>query len=156
MSDAASDFGSSIPAWRARRLRAHLSALADAGRAAREAGEGRAVPEEAAHRAEVRSWLSGWDGAATTLSSSQPAATPRQLAKIGRWQAGAGRLRADKGALRSAILEAVADEMLLARPLAHGAIAAAHRETVRRCRESGLPAPKASRYRKWLKLARGI
>ena len=156
MNDVSADFGSGVPAWRARRLRAHLSAQTEAGRAARGCGEARAVPEELEHRAEIRSWLAGWDSIAETAVPAPPAPTPRQIAKIERWQAGAGRLKAADGELRSAILEAVADEFLAERPPPHGAIARAHRETVRRCREAGLPGPKSSRYRKWLKLSRGV
>lgn len=155
MGDDASTFEVSVPAWRARRLRAHLTAQIEVGRAARRAGETRAAPTELAHRAEMRSWLAGWDAERPASSIARPP-TARQLAKIERWSAGAGRLRPELGALRQLILDAVADELLSVRPLAHGAIAAAHRETVRRCREAGLPAPKASRYRKWLKLARGV
>ncbi|MFC3690832.1 hypothetical protein ACFOWB_01255 [Chenggangzhangella methanolivorans] len=154
LSDDAPDFEISVPAWRARRLRAHLAALGEAGRVARMAGDDRAAPEDLAHRAEERRWLAGWDRARPDPVAPGP--TPRQLAKIGRWQAGTSRLKAGEGTLRSAILDAVADEMLAVRPPPHGAIAAAHRETVRRCREAGLPAPKASRYRKWLKLTRGV
>ena len=156
MNDVASDFGSAVPAWRARRLRAHLSAQVEAGRAARDCGEARAVPAELAHRAEIRRWLAGWDSIAAKEIAARPAPTPRQIARIGRWQAGAGRLKAADGELRSAIPEAVADELLAERPLPHGAIARAHRETVRRCREAGLPGPRSSRYRKWLKLSRGV
>lgn len=156
MNDVSADFGSGVPAWRARRLRAHLSAQVEAGRVARSCGEARAVPEELEHRAEIRSWLAGWDEASEPAAPVQPAPTPRQIAKIERWRSGAGRLKAADGELRSAILEAVADELLAERPLPHGAIARAHRETVRRCREAGLPGPKSSRYRKWLKLSRGV
>ncbi len=150
----APDFEISVPAWRARRLRAHLLAQAEAGRAACAGGEARLVPHELEHRAEARRWLAGWDRARAALAVPPP--TARQRAKIDRWQAGAGRLRAERGAVRSSILDTVADDLLGARPLVRGAIAAAHRETVRRCREAGLPAPKASRYRKWLKLTRGV
>nr|WP_210341578.1 hypothetical protein [Methylopila capsulata] len=134
-------------------MRAHLGALPAAGAAARAAGEPRAAPAEAAHRAEARRWLQGWDQADVSAASSEPKpATPKQLAKLARWEAGVGRLRPSEGALRRDILETVADALLSARPLPFGAIAAAHRETVRRCREAGVPAPKASRYRRWLKL----
>lgn len=153
MNDGGEAFGTSVPAWRARRLRAHLGALPAAGAAARAAGEPRATPAEMAHRAEVRRWLQGWDRADAASASSGPKpATPKQLAKLARWEAGVGRLRPSEGALRREILEAVAEALLSARPLPFGSIAAAHRETVRRCREAGVPAPKASRYRRWLKL----
>lgn len=155
--NAAPDFAMSVPAWRARRLREHLAALGDAGRAAREAGETRLAPAEIEHRAEARRWLAGWDRADPPSAAAAPKPlTARQLAKIARWQAGVGRLRPAEGEARRAILEAVADELLSARPLAFGAFAEAHRETVRRCREAGLPAPKASRYRRWLKLSRSV
>ncbi|WP_020181033.1 hypothetical protein [Methylopila sp. M107] len=156
MSTPSPDFDISVPAWRARRLRAHLAGQVEAGRAARGAGEDRRAPRELAHRAEVRRWLFGWDAARPKPAAAPPAPTPRQIAKIERWQAGTGRLRGEQGALRRSILEAVADELLSARPLARGAIAAAHRETVRRCREAGLPSPKASRYRRWLAISRGV
>jgi hypothetical protein len=147
------DFEISVPAWRARRLRGHLAALLASGAAAQKAGEPRAIPAELAHRAEARRWLSGWDRANDVSSRGGPKPpTARQLARIERWEAAAGRLSPAQGALRRAILEAVVEEMLSARPLALGAIAAAHRETMRRCREAGLPAPRDSRYRKWLKL----
>lgn len=151
------DFRIVAPAWRIRRLRGHLTSVAASGTAARQGSEARIAPAELAHRAEVRRWLAGWDhavGAAIPAAARPPSA--RQLAKLARWQAGAGRLRPADGAQRRAILEAVADEMLAGRPLAFGAIAAACRETARRCRAAGLPAPKASRYRRWLKLSRGI
>lgn len=156
MSGPDADFKTHVPAWRARRLRAHFAAQVDAGRMAHASGEPRSVPAELAHRAEIRRWLGGWDRFAAPDRPVAKAPTPRQLQKIGRWQAGVGRLRPADGALRSAILDAVADEMLAARPLARGAIVAAHRETARRCREAGLPAPKASRYRRWLALSRGV
>lgn len=147
------DFAIAAPAWRIRRLRAHLAAAGAAGSAARGGGESRDLPPEFEHRAERRRWLLGWDKAVPPRLPDDPKPpTARQLAKIARWQAGAGRLSPDQGALRVAILEAVAEEMLSARPLAHGAIVAALRETTLRCRAAGLPAPKASRYRKWLKL----
>lgn len=152
-------FAISVPAWRARRLRAHLRAQFEAGLAAREAepaAGGRSVPDDLTHRAEIRRWLAGWDAGRRTDPAEKPAATPRQLAKIERWQAGVGRLRPAQGDLRRSILDAVADELLSVRPPVRGAIAAAHRETVRRCREAGLPAPKASRYRRWLKLTRDV
>ncbi|WP_051460096.1 hypothetical protein [Methylopila sp. 73B] len=153
MSDDDEAFGIAVPAWRARRLRAHLGALPAAGAAARAAGEPRAAPAETAHRAEARRWLRGWDQADAAAASSEPRPpTPKQLAKLTRWEAGVGRLRPSDGARRRDILEAVAEALLSARPLPFGAIAAAHRETVRRCREAGVPAPKASRYRRWLKL----
>jgi hypothetical protein len=153
MDGADDDFGMAVPAWRARRLRGHLSALLASGAAAQNAGEPRATPADLAHRAEARRWLGGWDRAeAAKVRAGPKPPTPRQLAKIARWEVGLGRLPPAQGALRRTILGAVADEMLSARPLALGAIAAAHRETVRRCREAGLPGPKESRYRRWLKL----
>lgn len=158
MTDPAPAFDLGVPAWRARRLRAHLLAQFEAGLAARRQDAGRvepSIPAEVAHRAERRRWLAGWR-AGHTQTVQSPAPTPRQIAKITRWQAGAGRLRPADGERRRAILEAVADEMLALRPPPHGAIAAAHRESARRCREAGLPAPKGSRYRKWLKLTRGV
>lgn len=146
-------FAISVPAWRARRLRAHLAALVTSGAAAHEAGEPRVLPAEFAHPAEARRWLNGWDRAGATRVLAAPAQlTAKQVSRLARWESGAGRLRPAQGALRRDILETVADELLSARPLALGAIAAAHRETMRRCRDAGLPAPKASRYRRWLKL----
>ncbi|MFC7051320.1 hypothetical protein ACFQI3_01290 [Hansschlegelia quercus] len=153
MSGPENNFGASVPAWRARRLRAYLMAQSASGAAAEAAGDPRAVPSELAHRAEMRRWLNGWDrasGADAPAAPKPPSA--RQLASITRWEAGTGRLPLAEGALRRDILEAVADAMLSVQPLAFGAIAAAHRETVKRCREAGLPAPRASRYRRWLKL----
>ena len=150
------EFEISVPAWRARRLRNHLAAQRAAGRAAKAAGESRIVPSELAHRAEARCWLSGWDQAGPDSGEVKPAPTARQLLKLDRWERGAGRLSQTQGQLRREILENVTDELLANRPLRSGALANAHREAVRRCRDAGLPAPKASRYRKWLKLIRGI
>lgn len=155
MTGARDDFAIAAPAWRVRRLRGRLSAAQEAGGAARGAGEPRTSPAEIAHRAEVRRWFAGWDRAAAQAELAPSAAKPptaRQLARLARWQSGAGRLRPAEGARRRDILDDVADELLGAKPLAFGAIAAAHRETVRRCRAAGVPAPKASRYRRWLKL----
>jgi hypothetical protein len=157
LSDGRLNFQLSVPVWRARRLRTHLTSQIEAGGAAREAGNPRRRPDELKHRAEARCWLFGWDRAFSSRNSPPgPSPSARQLARLKRWQTGAGGLRHADGDLRRTILEAVADELLSARPLALGAIAAAHRETVRRCREAGLPAPRASRYRRWLKLSRGV
>lgn len=153
MSGAGDGFEIAVPSWRARRLRAHLAGLVAAGAVARKAGEPRIAPQDLAHRAEARCWLRGWDGARDSAFPASPRPpTARQRVRLARWEAGAGRLRPAQGELRRDILESVADELLSARPLAFGAIAAAHRETVRRCRDAGLPAPRASRYRGWLKL----
>lgn len=153
MSAADDGFEIAVPSWRARRLRAHLADLVAAGAAARKAGEPAVAPPDLAHRAEARCWRYGWDRAMESAVPASPRPpSARQRARLARWESGAGRLRPVQGELRRDILERVADELLSARPLAFGAIAAAHRETVRRCREAGLPAPKVSRYRRWLKV----